>query len=226
MSPLSVLFEDDELLIINKPASLAVQGGKGIFHSLDNELSEQVGYRVHLVHRLDKETSGILLVAKNSTAAAKWTNLIGQKEVVKEYLALCIGQPLIKGKPLSKGVFTTSVTAHGKTQNAKTDFEVLASGIVADLPLSLLRLTLGTGRMHQIRIQLAQNGCPIVADDQHGNFKLNKVLSKAGIKKLCLCAFRVTLPLKKEGVKTLSVPLPAHFQKALELSGMGDFHAD
>ena len=226
MSPLSVLFEDDELLIINKPASLAVQGGKGIFHSLDNELSEQVGYRVHLVHRLDKETSGILLVAKNSTAATKWTNLIGQKEVVKEYLALCIGQPLIKGKPLSKGVFNTSVTAHGKTQNAKTDFEVLSSGVVADLPLSLLRLTLGTGRMHQIRIQLAQNGCPIVADDQHGNFKLNKVLSKAGIKKLCLCAFRVTLPLKKEGVKTLSVPLPAHFQKALELSSMGDFHAD
>lgn len=222
MSPFSILFEDDELLLINKPAGVPVQGGKGILHSLDDDLSAQIGYRVHLVHRLDKETAGLLLVAKNARAAAKWTNLIGEKSVVKEYLALCIGQPQVSGKSARKGVLSTSVMAHGKTQEAKSAFEVLASGSAGGILLSLVHLTLGTGRMHQIRIQLAQNGCPIVADDQHGNFKTNKLLRKEGMKRLCLCAFRITVPLAKDGLKTFTVELPPHMQTALENAGMGD----
>ena len=72
MERISVLFENEEILVVNKPFGLAVQGGKGVGRSLDDELSAQVGYRVHLVHRLDKDTSGILVVAKNTQSAATW----------------------------------------------------------------------------------------------------------------------------------------------------------
>lgn len=224
MTPFSILYENDEILLINKPNGVSVQGGKGISHPLDTELSAQLGYKIHLVHRLDKETSGILVVAKNSRAAAKWTNLIAQKEVKKEYIAITIGKPLVDGKPSEKGRIRGTVEAHGRTQEAYLDFTVEKSGVIAaetqagesQIPLSLVHIVLGTGRMHQIRIQLAKNGAPIAADDQHGDFKKNKLLRRVGIKKLCLAAFRLTIPVDgKERV--FEIPLPEHIQKASSL---------
>lgn len=224
MTPFSILYENDEILLINKPNGVSVQGGKGISHPLDTELSAQLGYKIHLVHRLDKETSGILVVAKNSRAAAKWTNLIAQKEVKKEYIAITIGKPLVDGKPSEKGRIRGTVEAHGRIQEAYLDFTVEKSGVAAaesqadesKIPLSLVHIVLGTGRMHQIRIQLAKNGAPIAADDQHGDFKKNKLLRRVGIKKLCLAAFRLTIPVDgKESV--FEIPLPEHMQKASSL---------
>lgn len=224
MTPFSILYENDEILLINKPNGVSVQGGKGISHPLDSELSAQLGYKIHLVHRLDKETSGILIVAKNPLAAAKWTGMIGRKDVKKEYIAITIGKPLVDGKPSEKGRIRGTVEAHGRTQEAYLDFTVEKSGVIAtesqtdesQIALSLVHIVLGTGRMHQIRIQLAKNGAPIAADDQHGDFKKNKLLRKAGIKKLCLVAFRLTLPVDgKERV--FEIPLPEHMQKAASL---------
>lgn len=224
MTPFSILYENDEILLINKPNGVSVQGGKGISHPLDSELSAQLGYKIHLVHRLDKETSGILIVAKNPLAAAKWTGMIAQKDVKKEYIAITIGKPLVDGKPSEKGRIRGTVEAHGRTQEAYLDFTVEKSGVIAaesqtgesQIALSLVHIVLGTGRMHQIRIQLAKNGAPIAADDQHGDFKKNKLLRKAGIKKLCLAAFRLTLPVDgKERV--FEIPLPEHMQKAASL---------
>ena len=224
MTPFSILYENDEILLINKPNGVSVQGGKGISHPLDTELSTQLGYKIHLVHRLDKDTSGILVVAKNSRAAAKWTNLIAQKEVKKEYIAITIGKPLVDGKPSEKGRIRGTVEAHGRTQEAYLDFTVEKSGVIAaesqtdesQIALSLVHIVLGTGRMHQIRIQLAKNGAPIAADDQHGDFKKNKLLRRVGIKKLCLAAFRLTIPVDgKERV--FEIPLPEHIQKASSL---------
>ena len=86
-----IIYENDEILVINKPCGLAVQGGQGVKNSLDVLLPAQLGYTVYLVHRLDKETSGLMVVAKSSQAANKWISLLTSGEVRKEYIALCGG---------------------------------------------------------------------------------------------------------------------------------------
>lgn len=226
MKQTEILFENEEILVINKDAGVSVQGGAGIAHPLDEELSKQLGYKVYLVHRLDKETSGLMVVAKSSVAAGKWISLIAGKQVKKEYEAVCIGFPMLKGKKVNEGTLTDNVVKAGREMSAVTMFKVKKSGIVKipseqpendkDVELSLLHLTLGTGRMHQIRIHLAKAGAPIAADDKHGNFKMNKVIRKRGIKTLCLCSVKLSIPVGGK-VKVFEIPLPEHIQKAVEL---------
>lgn len=202
-----IIYENDEILIINKPSGLAVQGGQGIVHSVDRDFSEQTGYKIYLVHRLDKDTSGLMVVAKNPVAAGKWTKLIGSKIVKKEYVALCAGK-----MPSKSGVINEDVVQHGEQKTAVTKYKVeKEKTVVSDdisINLCLIRLVLETGRMHQIRIHLAKNNCPIAGDDQHGNFKLNKQLKKLlGIKKLQLAAVRLTVPLDGRE-QTFEIPVP------------------
>lgn len=214
MNSIPVLYEDDEIYVINKPAGLSVQGGQGVKHSLDNDFSQQTGAKVYLVHRLDKDTSGLMIVAKSPFAASKWTKLISSKAVKKEYIAICAGK--MKDK---KGVITEKLIQHGSEKSAVTYFTVeeeknFTTEIEGyeNISLSFLRLKLETGRMHQIRIHLAKNGCPIAGDDQHGNFKLNKALKKAlKIKSLLLASVRLTLPLN--GRESLfEIELPPHMK--------------
>ena len=214
MNSIPVLYEDEEIYVINKPAGLSVQGGQGVTHSLDNDFAKQVGFKVFLVHRLDKDTSGLMIVAKTPFAAAKWTKLISSKIVKKEYIAICAGT--MKQK---KGVITENVTQHGSEKSAVTYYNVEEEKQVQteiegfeNITLSVIRLKLETGRMHQIRIHLAKNGCPIAGDDQHGNFKLNKALKKSlKIKSLLLASVRLTLPLNgKEQV--FEIELPPHMK--------------
>ena len=176
-----IIYENNEIFIIDKPAGLAVQGGQGIVHSVDRDFAEQTGQKVYLVHRLDKDTSGLMIVAKNPVAAGKWTKLIGSKIARKEYAALCAGK-----MPAKSGVIREDVVQHGDTKSAVTHYQVEKEWTVpyenengsGEIPLCLIRLQLETGRMHQIRIHLAKNECPIAGDDQHGNFKMNKLLKK------------------------------------------------
>lgn len=206
MKSVPILFENDEILVIDKPAGIAVQGGKGIAHSLDRELPLQVGFPVFLVHRLDRDTNGLMIVAKSSAAASKWTKLIGGKLVRKEYTALCAGKMAAKS-----GVIRTSVVQHGAEKPAVTHFKVLDEKHIdyegEKITLSTLKLELETGRMHQIRIHLAKQNCPIAGDDKHGNFKMNKLLRKAcGIKTLQLTSSRLCVPIDgKEHVFELEV---------------------
>lgn len=229
MKGVSILFENSEILLVNKEAGISVQGGAGVAHPLDEELSKELGYKIHLVHRLDKDTAGILIVAKNPAAATKWTGLIGSKEVSKEYTAICIGKPG-DGEAGQEGTLEGTVEAHGRTQEAISRYRVERTGLVPcpqaegspcppaaedGIPLRLLSIRIETGRMHQIRIQTARAGFPIAGDDQHGDFKKNKILRKAGIKKLMLAATRLTIPLDG-GLRTFGIPLPAHMQTALD----------
>ncbi len=206
-----VIYENDEIFIIDKPAGLAVQGGQGVVHSVDRDFAEQTGQKVYLVHRLDKDTSGLMVVAKNSVAAGKWTKLIGSKIVKKEYVALCAGK-----MPSKSGVIREEVVQHGDSKAAVTHYQVEKEWSVPyetengtdEIPLSLIKLQLETGRMHQIRIHLAKNNCPIAGDDQHGNFKMNKLLKKVcKIKRLQLAAVRLTIPLE-EGERVFEVSTP------------------
>ncbi len=213
-----IIYENDEIIIINKPAGLAAQGGQGVVHSVDRDFAEQVGYKIYLVHRLDKDTAGLMIIAKNPFAAGKWTKLIASKIVKKEYLAICVGK-----MPAKNGIIKDNVIQHGEEKSAVTkylveketdlSFETDEDGRVGgNVHLSLLRLILETGRMHQIRIHLAKNECPIAGDDQHGNFKLNKLIKKRlGIKRLQLAAVRLTLPLEGKNM-TFEVPLPFEFK--------------
>lgn len=196
MNPIiPIIYENSEIFIINKKAGMSVQGGEKIAHPLDEELAKQVGQKVYLVHRLDKDTSGLMIVAKTPAAANKWTKLIAGKEVEKEYIAVCIGTLAQK-----QGVINEEIVQHGQTKKAVTHYKVLEEQTVEwegqKIVLSKVSLILQTGRMHQIRIHLAKQGCPIAGDDQHGNFKLNKILRKAaGIKHLQLFSVKLTVPL-------------------------------
>ena len=220
MKTFSIIFENEEILLVNKEVGVSVQGGAGIAHPLDAELSIQLGYKIFLVHRLDKETSGILVVAKNAQAAAKWTNLISGGKVKKEYVAVCFGIPVVDGKKCYSGVLEGTIEAHGRTQAAKTFFKVESVWNVKipesekELELSFLKLTLGTGRMHQIRIQLAKASCPIAGDDKHGDFKKNKLARKIGIKKLQLASVKLSLPVDGK-TQAFEIPLPGHIKTTL-----------
>lgn len=222
MKNFSILFENDEIMLVNKAAGFSVQGGAGISHSLDESLSRQLGYKIHLVHRLDRETAGILAVAKNPAAAAKWARLISSGAVRKEYAAVCFGIPLVNGKSCCEGKLSGTVEAHGRFQSAETYFKVLSSRTVsipenesgAELEMSFLSITLGTGRMHQIRIQMARAFCPVAADDRHGDFKKNRLARALGIRRLHLASVKLTLPLDGK-LMSFSVPLPDHIEKTV-----------
>ncbi|HAC32568.1 MAG TPA: RNA pseudouridine synthase [Treponema sp.] len=238
-----IIYENSEILIVYKEAGVSVQGGQRIKYPLDEELSKQLGYRIYLVHRLDKETSGLLVVAKNPAAANKWTKLIGTKKVTKNYLAVCFGTPLVNGKESLSGVLSDSIKKDGRDLEASTHFKVLSSRMVElpppaesyqtqtkdqaapsldgikSLKLSAVSLTLDTGRMHQIRIHLGKANAPIAGDDKHGNFKFNKLARKLGLKKLCLMAYELTV---NDGGKkmTFRSPVPEYMKEAMALCGV------
>lgn len=211
MKLIPIVYENDEALIVNKPAGIAVQGGAGLAHPLDKELPLQVGYPVFLVHRLDMDTAGLLIVAKSSAAAAKWTTLTAGKLVQKEYSAVCLGHFQQKS-----GTIRTAILQHGEAKTAETRYEVIKEAYTVcngeRLAVSLVRLILKTGRMHQIRIHLASLGHPIIGDDKHGNFALNKRLKKfAGVKRLFLVSNKLSIPIDGKNA-VFQIPLPDYME--------------
>ena len=214
MKNVKILYEDEFSIIIDKPAGLAVQGGKGVKSSLDKLLAEIRTPAPLLVHRLDKDTSGVLLAAKTKEAAAVFSRLLGSdRKAVKQYIAVCAGLPGKDGKLLDRGSINADLLIHGKMKESETKYRVLKSG---SLPAencgsySVLELELGTGRMHQIRRHLAMTGSPILGDDKYGDFTLNKKLQKAmGLKRLLLHASR--LIIKDEFNIDIRAPLPGYF---------------
>ena len=197
---LDILYEDDICLVLNKPAGLAVQGGKGVKVSLDKL------FPVFLVHRLDRDTSGVILTAKNQKAAAYFSGVL--KQAKKQYTAVCAG--LFEKK---EGTIKHDLEIKDKVKKAITKYKVKSSGKIEKedytCDYTVLELELGTGRMHQIRRHLAINGTPILGDDKYGNFSLNKTLRKTiGLKRLLLHASRLII---KDYNLDVSAPLPESF---------------
>lgn len=205
------LYADDDIMIIDKPAGLAVQPGAGVRVCVLDAVERDHGFRPYLVHRLDKETAGCLVVARSPRAAAAVSALLGGNGAVKEYRAVVAGRP----EPAS-GVYRDDVRVRGAFQSAETRYRTLDS----DGRLSVVSVVLGTGRMHQIRQHFAQAGHPIIGDDRHGDFKLNKALARElGVKRLMLYAARLYLPLSPPVEVHASVP--PHFAAFFERWGHG-----
>ncbi|MDR0656516.1 MAG: RluA family pseudouridine synthase [Treponema sp.] len=220
MKNLEILFENDLCLVLNKPAGLAVQGGEGIKNSLDRLLEQEYGRPLNLAHRLDKDTSGLILVAKNREAASLFAGIFAARKengLVKRYLACCAGNP-----EAEKGGIRLDLESRGKSRASETFFRLLGGGLCAGKSCSLLELELGTGRMHQIRRHLAMTGTPVLGDDKYGNFSLNRFFRKeAGLRRLLLHASRLIIPPAQAGFGLdVSAPLPPYFEDFLHRCGI------
>jgi 23S rRNA pseudouridine955/2504/2580 synthase len=188
-----VAFEDDAVLVIDKPSGVAVHGGSGVSFGVIEQLraARPESRFLELAHRLDRETSGLLILAKKRSALVALHAALREGRVVKRYLALVRGAwtgaertvelPLRK-RVTPEGARHVSVGEGG--QASRTHFRLVerCGGF------SLVEATLATGRTHQIRVHLAHLGFPIAGDDRYGDFELNKALAKRGLKRMFLHA--------------------------------------
>ncbi|MBW0170133.1 MAG: RluA family pseudouridine synthase [Hydrogenophaga sp.] len=208
-----VVFEDDAFLAIDKPAGIAVHGGSGVSFGVIEQMRQArpQARLLELVHRLDRETSGLLLIAKKKSALKALQDQFRERETGKTYLALVKGvwparlkvldQPLHKYL-LPDGERRVKVTTPDDPDGMRSVTLVkVARRVPAPASLlkaapdgfSLLEVTIKTGRTHQIRVHLASAGFPIAGDDKYGDFELNRDLAKAGLKRMFLHAWRLRL---------------------------------
>jgi 23S rRNA pseudouridine955/2504/2580 synthase len=209
-----IVFEDDALMVVDKPAGTAVHGGSGVSFGVIEQLrsARPEARFLELAHRLDRETSGLLLVAKKRSALTRLHQLFRDGGISKRYLVL------VRGKwrnelqnvrlPLEKyltadGERRVSVAADGKS--AHSVVRLLARW----QNFSLVEVELKTGRTHQIRVHLQHLGFPLAGDDKYGDFALNRDLQRVGLKRMFLHAARVEFPHPlSESPVSLSAPLP------------------
>jgi 23S rRNA pseudouridine1911/1915/1917 synthase len=244
--PLEVLFEDERLLVINKPAGLVVHPGAGnrsgtLVHALvgrpgmdfpeEEEAPGEDGPRMGLIHRLDKDTSGVLVVTKNPQAQERYARLFAERQTRKQYLAIVKGGPredqgriqtLYGRHPHNRLKFTGRVS-HGKT--AITEWRVLARGRLA----SVLEVGILTGRTHQIRVHCAEAGFPVLGDllygqplqkpAERGSWSEFEVLFR--LPRQALHAWKLSFPDPFTGEqRAFTAPLPADLDPALRLLGL------
>lgn len=223
-----ILFEDDALLVIDKPAGVAVHGGSGVSFGVIEQLraARPEAKFLELVHRLDRETSGVLVLAKKRSALVNLHEQIRDGGGMdKRYLTLVRGEWQNKRQHVKLPLF--KYTAADGERRVRVQSDGLASHTVFNLlrkygDYVLLEAELKTGRTHQIRVHLASTGFPIVGDDKYGDFTLNKQLQKAGdghaaLKRMFLHAFRLsfTHPITGAPVK-VEAPLPPECRRFLD----------
>lgn len=233
-----ILFEDADVLVLNKPFGLAVQGGSGATRHLDGLLAgmaDRFGDRPRLVHRLDRDTTGVLLVAKHRAAAAKLARTFQTRSAAKTYWALVLGVP----KPPQgkiEAALVKAATAEGdrvrralpgeqdRAMHATTHYAVVDR---AAHKASWVSLKPVTGRQHQLRAHMAHIGHAIVGDDKYGG---HERLADSGMdNKLHLHARRLIIPHPVDDSRIdVTAPLPDHMRRSWELLGFdaGKFGRD
>jgi 23S rRNA pseudouridine955/2504/2580 synthase len=224
------LYEDDDALVLNKPMGLAVQGGSGTTRHIDGMLAALRGahpdaQRPRLVHRLDKDTAGCLLVAKTRFAAAALAKTFRSRSARKIYWALVAGVPKPKQGRISTYLAKQEieedsfmrVAKHGEKDavHAVTYYAVVET---AAQKLAWISLKPVTGRTHQLRAHMAHVGHPIVGDPKYFNIE-NWELPGGIQNKLHLLARRIAVPHPRGGVIDVSAPLPPHMQQSWNLLG-------
>jgi 23S rRNA pseudouridine955/2504/2580 synthase len=222
------LYEDDDVMVLNKPAGLAVQGGSGTTRHLDGMLGvirTKDGQRPRLVHRLDKDTAGCLLIAKSRFAAAALAKTFRSRSARKIYWALVPGVPKPKqgristflAKEQREDDSVMRVAEHGEegASHAVTYYAVVET---AANKLAWLSLKPVTGRTHQLRVQLAHIGHPIVGDPKYFDIE-NWHLPGGMQNKLHLLARRIVVPHPRGGTIDATAPLPPHMEQSWNLLG-------
>ena len=223
------LYEDADVLVLNKPAGLAVQGGSGMTRHIDQMLEamrDAKGQKPRLVHRLDKDTAGCLLVAKTRFAATALTGSFRHRSARKIYWALVAGVPRPKQGRIStflakeEGEEDTimRVAAHGDegASHAVTYYAVVETSAQK---LAWVSLKPVTGRTHQLRAHMAHIGHPIVGDPKYFS-KENWELPGGVQKRLHLLARRIVIPHPRGGVIDVTAPLPPHMLQSWNLLGL------
>ena len=227
-----VVFEDEAFLAIDKPAGVAVHGGSGVSFGVIEQMRQArpQARLLELVHRLDRETSGLLLIAKKKSALKALQDQFRERETGKTYLALVRGQwpanRKVLDQPLHKyllpdGERRVRVTGKDDPDGMRSITLVKVAqripapaGLAFEAGFSLLEVTIKTGRTHQIRVHLSHAGHPIVGDDKYGDFELNRQLTRLGFKRMFLHAWRLQLTHPVSGTTMqLQTELPPELRR-------------
>jgi len=216
-----ILFQNDDIIVINKPQGLAVQGGSGIDYHLDGLLDGLIfkpkDERPRLVHRLDKDTSGCLVLARRASTAAALVDLFKGREIEKTYVSLNHNVPKIERGRIQARLLKTGesvIVDEDNGQSAVTDYEIVDK---LGKAVSLLKLHPHTGRTHQLRVHCSFMDCPIIGDPKYGN----GTTPPDGVEnKLHLHSYNLKMPLPKGGMLDVTAPLPAYFKADMKLLGL------
>ncbi len=226
----TIIYEDDALLVIDKPAGFAVHGGSGVSRGVIEQLrlERPKAKFLELVHRLDRETSGVLMLAKKRVALVALHEMIRNNQTDKRYLMLVAGEWTEKKKRVTLDLQKYVLPNGERRVNVVTDKskdkydQAQVSETIFYLKqsfagFSLLEAQLITGRTHQLRVQLAHLGFPILGDDKYGDFAQNKLLAKKGLKRMFLHSVETNLKHPVSGDKLkLVATLPKELQKFIE----------
>jgi 23S rRNA pseudouridine955/2504/2580 synthase len=215
---IDLLYETDSLVFIDKPQGISSQQGESSGKPVLYHFEKQYGYTPFLIHRLDRETSGVMVLAKNRSAASEWAPRMEGGTFQKTYYAFVFNEP-----PHASGIIEEKIDQKGRSVHAVTKYERVSSLIIEAMKVSLLRVLIDTGRMHQIRIHFHDSGFPIIADDRHGDFTLNRVFSKRyGVKRLMLFSQSIRYFDESRGTREMirvSAPWPDRFMVFSEKAG-------
>jgi len=218
----NILFEDNDLMVINKPSGIAVHGGTGINWGLIEmvRVLRPLARRIELVHRIDRDTSGCILIAKKPSVLKALQQQIRDNKFDKRYLAMVSGQwpkqknkidlPLRKDRP-KEGGWHVLVAKDGKEAVSYFSVQQHLKGC------DLVTVKLKTGRTHQIRVHALSQGCALVGDDKYGNYDINKQFRPHGMKRLALHAqfLGFTHPVTNEWM-LIEAPLLPDFEKTIQ----------
>ncbi len=215
-----VLYEDDDVIVLNKPAGLAVQGGTGLKENLDDMLmafSRDKKTKPKLVHRLDRDTGGVLLIARTDYATAKLAASFRHRDTQKIYWAITDGVPKPRqGRidvPLVKRGERMEAAEAKEANEAKAAVTLYQVIETARKKIAFVALLPVTGRTHQLRVHLAHLGTPILGDRMYGRAPLEALPQKELGRGLHLHARRIVVPHPRRGVIDVTAPLGAEMKK-------------
>lgn len=230
------LYEDESVYVFDKPAGLAVQGGSGLVRHVDGMLEalrNKKGEKPRLVHRLDRDTSGVLVVARSRLAAMRLSEAFRGRDARKFYWALVKGVPKKREDRISTWLVKEQtfdgdrmrVARHGEqgADHAISHYRVVEQ---AGQSLTWLEMEPYTGRTHQLRVHAAYIGCPIIGDPKYFEADTNWDFPGGMQNRLHLHARRIVLPHPKGGVIDVTAPLSPHMRQSWNLIGFDDASAD
>jgi 23S rRNA pseudouridine955/2504/2580 synthase len=218
---LPIVFENDDIVVVDKPVGMAVHGGSGVSHGVIERMraTRPQAKFLELVHRIDRETSGLLLIAKRRAALVHLHDQLREHSTIKKYYAIVVGSFPLRSKRIDFPLLKTT-DARGERHVVVDKTGIEAATVVRGLKrwqhalgaFTLIEATLETGRTHQIRVHMASSGFPIAGDPKYGDFTLNKALEKYNYKRMFLHAFMFGFKSRENLDTLLESPFPKTFE--------------